>query len=163
MALVFVLMLTTALMALVCALMLTTALMALVFVLNVNNSAQGTCLCFNVNNTAQGTCLCVDVNNTAQGTCLCVNVNNTARGTCLCVDVNNTARADHLGLRQCFADLTFALLISASEVILGSHSSSVLITSTETISAIRDEEPRTATSTFTQLLSSAPILPSGVA
>ena len=150
MALVFVLMLTTALMALVCALMLTTALMALVFVLNVNNSAQGTSLCFNVNNTAQGTCLCV-------------NVNNTARGTCLCVDVNNTARADHLGLRQCFADLTFALLISASEVILGSHSSSVLITSTETISAIRDEEPRTATSTFTQLLSSAPILPSGVA
>ena len=137
MALVFVLMLTTALMALVCALMLTTALMALVFVLNVNNSAQGTCLCFNVNNTAQG--------------------------TCLCVDVNNTARADHLGLRQCFADLTFALLISASEVILGFHSSSVLITSTETISAIRDEEPRTATSTFTQLLSSAPILPSGVA
>ena len=32
----------------------------------------------------------------------------------------------------------------------------ITITSTETIRRIRDEDPRTATSTFTQLLSSGP-------
>ena len=47
--------------------------------------------------------------------------------TSLCVNVNNSARADHLGFRQCFADLTFVLLFNASEVILGSLSSSVLL------------------------------------
>ena len=47
----------------------------------------------------------------------------------------------------CLIELTFNLLLQASSV----H---CCFTSTETIRTIRDGEPRTATSTFTQLLSS---------